>query len=406
MKRLVAYGLFLALMILFPACQKEQAIPESKSGIQYYYHSGTEEVIDATFLRDGGMAFVGAGLGKGYIFVTDENGKERWKSYIGGNELDIFYSLIELMDGSFVALGATFSYSLDVTNDDPDAWMVKFSPSGKVIWQKTFGEDFREVFVAGMEDNNGDLVLVGYQSPSNRQSLLAKFTANGDLIYSKTFRVGPWHSTFEAIAQAPTGEYVIGGLNSQSTLSSQVGNHVTNMLLVNPDSGQVLMTRIFQDYVRSNYLGARVKVDVSITGNEVTLASFFEEPIAKSRIQIIRANMDGTLIFEKKFSGEGEVYFNNLERSNDGGYILCGQTTAVQNSQGAVDVLGAVIKLSPDCEEEWSSAFGVPDINLSVWSVKQTLSGYRVIGQSSNNKRPLRQMMAYRLNNKGEIVYE
>jgi len=410
MLRSFAFLGLLFILLVLPACEKERTSPSSNSAIHYYAHSGTEIIRDAIFLKDGGVAYAGTALSQGYLFVLDADGKERWKAYVGGQEFEEFKSVIELRDGSLLGIGYTDSKSLGVVNANADAWIVKFSSRGEILWQKVMGDKFREVLYAGLEDSQGNLFLVGMQNYSNARSLYAKLDANGNVLYVKTSDIGPWHSLMGGVSETATGDYVIGGINSSSVVSAEANNYVTNLTVVQSSNGSIKHIEIFDAYVRSHalWLAAQFRMDVHVTLNQATIASFFEVPTAKGRVQIIRANLDGSLVFEKKYQGLGNLSFCNLERSTDGGYLLCGASTSkvLQPRLGFQNGKAVLIKLSPDCEQEWISTVGEPTQYQSVKAAAEIPSGYTIAGQSINVKSGVYKMMTYKLNKEGELVYE
>ncbi len=92
---------------------------------------------------------------------------------------------------------------------------------------------------------------------------------------------------------------------------------------------------------------------------------------------LIKINSDGDVEWHHTYGYENSDYFNSVQQTNDGGYVLCGSTFNDTNND---DIF--LVKTSSDGQEEWRQYFGGINYEYAS-SIKQTsdagfiITGYR-----------------------------
>ena len=76
-----------------------------------------------------------------WVLKINESGTIIWEKSYGGSEIDEAWSIAESNDGNFVIAGDTRSSDQDVSNlkGAADLWVIKITPTGDLIWEKTIG---------------------------------------------------------------------------------------------------------------------------------------------------------------------------------------------------------------------------------------------------------------------------
>lgn len=75
-----------------------------------------------------------------WIIKTNSTGALLWQSTQGGSDDEEALGLVATSDGGYMASGFTYSADFDPTLDGGrDAWLVKVSSTGKLVWQKAYG---------------------------------------------------------------------------------------------------------------------------------------------------------------------------------------------------------------------------------------------------------------------------
>ncbi|MDO8137965.1 MAG: hypothetical protein Q6354_10030, partial [Candidatus Brocadiales bacterium] len=93
---------------------------------------------------------------------------------------------------------------------------------------------------------------------------------------------------------------------------------------------------------------------------------------------VLKLRQDGTVEWQKTYGGAGEDWASSIQQSNDGGYIVVGNTCA--SFGGSLGMW--VLKLQPDGAVAWQKSYGGSD-GESGHSVQQTSDGgYIVVGDT------------------------
>ena len=94
-----------------------------------------EVTSDGGFIIAGYSQPLSGGSSDIYILKTDGEGNELWSQIYGGNSSDTGLSVVETLDGGYLAAGETFSFGSGMN----DAILIKYSQDGEFIWEKTIG---------------------------------------------------------------------------------------------------------------------------------------------------------------------------------------------------------------------------------------------------------------------------
>jgi len=93
--------------------------------------------------------------GYDFWFVKlDPTGDMQWQNVIGGNDVDLLYSIHQSSDGGYVAGGGSYSDSLFDKSENSwgssDYWIMKIDHAGNLQWENTIGgigfEEVRKIY--------------------------------------------------------------------------------------------------------------------------------------------------------------------------------------------------------------------------------------------------------------------
>ena len=106
------------------------------------------------------------------IKITPE-GTVLWEKTLGGTSFDVGRSISKTEDNGFLISGSSRSTDGNLTNNSGqnDAWVLKIDRSGGLDWQKTIGGSEIDFFYDTVELNNQTIVAVGDSSSSNENNL-------------------------------------------------------------------------------------------------------------------------------------------------------------------------------------------------------------------------------------------
>ena len=117
-----------------------------------------------------------------WVFAIDSVGDQLWSINTGSEHIDDFQEIIHTMDDNYLAVG-TFDYYWDEFDQiGGDIGMMKVSPEGDIIWQKTFGgEDTENVRSTVALDDRSYLLSGSSHDNENWESVLFRTTPDLDI---------------------------------------------------------------------------------------------------------------------------------------------------------------------------------------------------------------------------------
>ncbi len=221
------------------------------------------------------------------LFIAmDSSGTTITKKYFGGQDWDYGNGISLINDTTIILVGETYSYA----NQHSDAWILKISTSGDIIWSKTVGGDKKDAFYAIAQTPNNDIICVGnsqnYGNGSN-DPFLFRCNSQGDSI-SQIVVQDSTDGCFMDIKVAADSTFYAGGYQRD-----------TNDL--------------YQDYLLRRYTKANQQI-----WNESTLTQQME-----ARFNTLAFHGENILAFGKtqKYGSEGDNIFCDLVNRYDGAWI-------------------------------------------------------------------------------------
>ena len=165
-----------------------------------------------------------------------------WSRCFGGSGSDSARSVANTTDGGFFVAGVTYSNDGNVTgNHNPtgnfsDAWVIKVSGSGTLVWQKAFGGSFNDQANSITATSDGGAVIAGWSNSNDgdvsglhgtaggaADLWVFKIDANGSLQWSKTFG-GTGNDYGQSVKQTNDGGFIVAA-NTYSHDGDVAGNH-------------------------------------------------------------------------------------------------------------------------------------------------------------------------------------
>jgi hypothetical protein len=182
----------------------------NKQWSKYYGGSFTDTPYDVIQTADNGYIIVGSSdsddvdisnnLGEYdfWVIKISETGELVWEKNFGGSEIDEARSIEATSDGNYIIVGDTRSNDQDVSNNHgaADVWVIKMSPIGELIWEKSFGGNSFDVgrSIKRTEDNgfiiSGSSRSADGNLTSNKgqnDAWIFKIDANGSMLWQKSF---------------------------------------------------------------------------------------------------------------------------------------------------------------------------------------------------------------------------
>lgn len=281
--------------------------------------------------------------------------KIEWQKCLGGSSVDYANTIIQTVNGGFVFVGGVGSSDGDVYGNNPgvnglNAWVVKLTPFGDIVWQKFFG---------GSDFDNANSIYQCFDGGY----ILAGQTRSTDIDFSDN------HGSFDAwvIKLDSSGKVewrkCFGGTDEDGA----------NSVIQTSDGGYAVA-----GYTASNdgdVLGQRQHTGTSSYG-------------INSDVWVLKLNSKGNIVWQKCFGGDStEVAYSILE-TTDSWYIVVGVTNSINgdvysNHGGMID--GWILKLNPSANLLWQKCLGGSDYDYISCVVKNAKGGYALAGITASN---------------------
>lgn len=293
-----------------------------------------------------------------WILRTDELGNLLWDRRFGGTNSDVLIKLLITSDDGLIAAGNSFSgqngdksqSNWDSTEQSIDFWIVKTDAFGDLLWDKRFGGNSLDLFGSIIQTSDSGYLMVGSTLSSISGNItqpsygawdywIIKIDSIGNKLWDKRF--GGIDDDFaNSIAAGSNGEFIVGGYSK-----SGIGGDKSQ-----PSQG------LF-DY------------------------------------WILKIDSLGNKIWDRTFGGNQTDWLFDLQSTNDGGFLLGGQSFSDLNGDKSEPNNGPspnssdrwIIKIDSNGTKLWDRSIGgTASEDLSRISVTHD-SGFLLSGESYSN---------------------
>ena len=370
----------LSVMLALPDATFAQPVAEWRAVLG----GDADEFAHAVALADDGGYVIagetrsfGSGSLDGWLVKLDATGKQEWARSYGGALNDVFYDVQRTTDGGYILAGETHSAD-GASAFQSDFWLIKTNAQGTVQWERSFGntesalpsttEHTSDVANAVRQTRQGDYIVAGTSSSSSGSSVwVLRTSSTGRLLWSRNPGVESGASAFD-VEETPEGEFAIAGRATSSNRGSEA-------LLIKTDSnGNTQWTKTFGEQLNDE---ARSLVLTSDGG--FALGGFsWSHGAGLSDYWLLKADADGTLVWQESFGGIARDSAHSLIQTSDGGFALAGWSESFSSGERfwliKTDSLGKL---------QWSRAY--PQTTASEDSTEVTDSaGARAIRQTED----------------------
>jgi hypothetical protein len=178
-----------------------------------------------------------------WIIKISELGTLIWEKSFGGDQVDEARSISQMADGNYLVIGDTRSSNIDVSqnNGAADVWIIKISPEGSLIWEKTLGGSSFDVGRSISKTQDDGFLIAGNSRSSDgvldinngqNDALVMKINNSGYLEWQKTIG-GTEVDFFNGVEELIDGSIVAVGDSSSSNGDIIENKGFTDLLILN-----------------------------------------------------------------------------------------------------------------------------------------------------------------------------
>jgi len=233
---------------------------------------------------------------------------QQWSKVYGGDDVDAIYSIIQTIDGGYIAAGGTKSFGVGRHN----MWVLKLDSNGEIEWQKTYGLDLANNAYSIKQTSDGGYIVAGTISDlGDVSACLLKLDSNGNITWQRAY--SKW-SQFKDILQTSDGGYV-------AIADGYV--EIDGKSVIKFDSAfNVIWVKSFQGLDVSTSLNTIQQT--SDEGYIVVGQTILDYSEYWYDSWVVKLNSEGDIIWEKIYQGSSDEYLYSVQQTRDGGYIVAG----------------------------------------------------------------------------------
>ena len=283
------------------------------SGPVSEYAYSLDQTNDSGYIVAGYTLSYGDGGSDYLIIKLDSFGNVEWQKTYGGSDYEWASDALQTNDGGYIVTGHTKSFG----TGDQDIWILRLDENGTVEWQKTYGTTQLEWSNAIRQTADGGYVSIGYTSSGYGYGrLVFKTNANGDILWQKTFK-GAQGSGASIIETSDGGLALVGSISNL--------NRSYDLSIIKLDNaGNIVWQKVYGGTGQDEGYSIEQTTDEGFIISGST-GSFGAEQID---LWMLRLDMSGTIIWEKRFGGDSYDWGFGGMQSPDGGFILLGRTSS------------------------------------------------------------------------------
>lgn len=294
---------------------------------------------DRGYIVTGWTNSSGAGGTDVLVIKTDASGTEKWYKTYGGEADDIGRTVHQTRDGGNIIGGMTSSYGIEGRN----FILIKTDPLGNELWNKTYGGSGAEVFNTAQPTMGGYVVIGGTNSTiaGDWDIILIRTDENGNELWNKTLSA-PGNQTAISFEQNMEGGYTITGITNAAD-----NNDV--LLIKTDENGNMLWSETFGG--AGDDQGRDI---LETTDGRYLMAGWTNSSGAGgSDVLLIMTDANGEELWSTTYGKEGDDHGRFVAQTNDGGYIVVGES---RSDLGDWDAL--LVKTDGNGAEKWMNAYG------------------------------------------------
>jgi hypothetical protein len=353
--------------IVITGCLSDiQAIFTTKPDVQWHtVFSGQygDQAISIEETVDGGYIICGTSYGMASLIKTDSVGERQWRKVLTETRGSSGESMQKTGDGGYVVCGNNID---SLPRVHTNLWLCKTNANAGKIWERAlYGNDYAGGF--SIIDTPGEnYIVTGYRD--GLVSLL-KIDTKGNTIFDQTYDVFT-PATGQSVCRTEDDGYLICGLNQFAMLKI---NEDSRMLAIKTDGeGNMLWSRQFSG---GNY-GYNCSVIPDEDSGYFLFGTGYPYGETHEGTRLIKIDKAGNEIWSNLYHyGVGTA----IERTSDGGLVICGYTTTEP-------VEAWILKTDEAGKEVWNINFKSYR-DTAVYDIKETSdNGYILCGTVTSTK--------------------
>ena len=252
----------------------------------------------------------------GQLLKVNGNGTLQWKKSYNMGSFTSFSTVQQTSDGGYIICGSEYS--------SETAFLIKTDASGNELWQKSFSnkKEFNHIELT----TDGGFVICGVDNsnPTKQTDIfIAKTDNTGDTLWTKTLG-NNYDNTARAIKQ-DGNDFVIAGYNTNT--ASGASGFVISVDSIGDENWS-------KDYLSDNIQALDF---IELTSDNEYILIGRESFGNNSDCYLLKVSSNnGDVLWKSTFSEGNYNLLNEVQQTNDNGYIIAGYSLKNGNGNGLI----------------------------------------------------------------------
>jgi hypothetical protein len=348
----------------------------------------------------------------------------QWQKTYGGSSYDQLYSILQTIDGGYIAAGFTISNNGDVFGNHGgyDFWIVKLNETGTIQWKKAYGGSNHDWPNSIQQTSDGGYIVAGVTMSNNgnvsgnhgdKDCWIVKLNETGGIQWAKTLGGSGPDEAWSA-RQTSDGGYIVTGSSGSNNGDVTLNKGFDDVWVVKLSESGVIQWQ--KTMGGSSMDGAKSIIQTTDSGYILAGESMSNDGNVSFNhgnpdYWIVKLDEEGAIEWEKSLGGIGLDVARAVCQLNDGSYVVAGYVGSdVPGHHGDFDYW--VIKLSNNGEVLWQKAYGGSGIDQAYGMEATTDGGVIVIGDTNSTDGDVLDndggldIWVLKLNDAGEIEWQ
>jgi hypothetical protein len=296
-----------------------------------------QETSGGGFIIAGRTRSFGAGSNDIYLIKTDSLGDILWTRTYGGSEFDYGYSVQETNDRGYIITGGTWSFG----SGNNDVYLIRSDSLGDTLWTRFYGGPSGDEGFSVLETQDEGYIIAGNTlsyGAGLQDVYLIRTDENGDTLWTRTYGGASWDYG-RSVRETQDGGYIIVGW------TNSFGASLYDVYLIKTDSlGDTLWTTTLggSDFDMGSDIQETWDGGYMIVG---TSASY---GMGARDLYLVKTDLSGNTLWKKTYGGTSDDAGEAIQETQDGGYIITGNTASYKLCSGTPCPLGDVYLIKTD----------------------------------------------------------
>ncbi len=323
----------------------------------------------------------------------------QWQHCYGGTTDEMCFAIRQTFDSGNILAGYALSSNDDVSGNhgSADFWVVKITATGAIEWQKCYGGSGDEEAFDVRQTTDSGYIVVGYtysndgdasENHGNGDMWVIKISSSGALQWQKCLG-GSGGDGASSVRQTDDGGYIIAGTTTSDD-EDVSGNHGGGDIWVVKltDTGSITWAKCYGGKNLDEPTSVQQTFDGGYIVGGITRSHDFDvtgyHGGSYGDIWVLKLSPSGSIQWEKCLGGSKDEFGGITIQTNDGGYIVAGQTSSDDGdvtcyTTGAYcDGHGWVVKLTNSGSIQWNTCVSITGGDC-VKAIEQTTDGGYII---------------------------